>query len=79
MPTKQPRLDQESLAQLGRELQAAHHTSEREPVPERQKELLLEWAVREALEAAPQRDAPPGEAVAEDEPIPPPRPHGPGG
>jgi hypothetical protein len=52
MPNKQPRLDRNSLALLGRELQAAHHISEKEPLSERQKDLLLEWAVTEALEAA---------------------------
>ena len=52
MPTHQPRLDHASLAQLGRELQAAHHTSEKEPLSDRQKDLLLEWAVKEAIEAA---------------------------
>jgi hypothetical protein len=52
MPTNQPRIDHVSLAQLGRELQAAHHTSEKEPLSDRQKDLLLEWAVKEAIEAA---------------------------
>ncbi len=52
MPNNQPRLDRDSLARLGRELQAAHHISEKEPLSERQKDLLLEWAVTEALEAA---------------------------
>lgn len=52
MPNNQPRLDRSSLAQLGRELRATHHTSEKEPLSDRQKDLLLEWAVKEALEAA---------------------------
>lgn len=52
MPEDQPRLDRTSLARLGAELQATHHRSEKEPLTERQRDLLLEWAVKEALEAA---------------------------
>lgn len=47
-----PHLDRSSLARLGAELQAAHHRSEKEPLTDRQMELLLEWAIREAIEAA---------------------------
>jgi hypothetical protein len=47
-----PRLDRTSLARIGVELQAAHHRSEKEPLTEGQRDLLLQWAVREALEAA---------------------------
>ena len=52
MPNNHPGLDRTSLARLGVELQAAHHRSEKEPLTEAQRDLLLEWAVREALEAA---------------------------
>ena len=47
-----PRLDRTSLARIGVELQAAHHRSEKEPLTDGQRDLLLQWAVREALEAA---------------------------
>ena len=63
MPQGQPRLDRESLAQLGRELQVAHHLAEKEPLTEQQRDLLLEWAVKEALEAAQ------GEALAIPQPV----------
>ena len=52
MTKAEPRLDRRSLARLGTELQAAHHRSEKEPLSERQKDLLLQWAIREAVEAA---------------------------
>jgi hypothetical protein len=52
MPNNHPGLDRASLARLGVELQAAHHRSEKEPLTEGQRDLLLQWAVREALEAA---------------------------
>ena len=47
-----PRLDRTSLARIGVELRAAHHRSEKEPLTADQKDLLLQWAVKEALEAA---------------------------
>ena len=47
-----PRLDRTSLARIGLELQAAHHRSEKEPLSADQRDLLLRWAVKEALEAA---------------------------
>jgi hypothetical protein len=47
-----PRLDRTSLARIGLELQAAHHRSEKEPLSADQRDLLLQWAVKEALEAA---------------------------
>ena len=47
-----PRLDRTSLARIGVELQAAHHRSEKQPLTEGQRDLLLQWAVKEALEAA---------------------------
>ena len=52
MPKDQPRLDRTSLARLGIELQAAHHRAEKAPLTEQQKDLLLQWAVAEALTAA---------------------------
>jgi hypothetical protein len=54
MSSNYPRLDRSSLARLGAELQAAHHRSEKEPLTDRQTELLLEWAIKEAIEAADQ-------------------------
>ncbi len=54
MPKDHPGLDRTSLARLGLELQAAHHRSQKEPLTEDQRDLLLQWAVREALEAAQQ-------------------------
>jgi len=52
VPEDQPRLDRTSLARLGTELQAAHHRSASEPLTQQQRDLLLEWAVAEALQAA---------------------------
>lgn len=52
MSHNNPHLDRSSLARLGAELQAAHHRSAKEPLTDRQTELLLEWAIREAIEAA---------------------------
>ena len=52
MPLDQPRLDRASLAQLGIELQAEHHRSEKMPLTDQQKDLLLQWAVAEAMAAA---------------------------
>jgi hypothetical protein len=52
MPTDQPRLDRVSLARLGMELQAEHHRSEKTPLTDQQKDLLLQWAVAEAITAA---------------------------
>ncbi len=52
MPKDQPRLDRTSLVRLGIELQAAHHRTEKAPLTEQQKDLLLQWAVAEALTAA---------------------------
>jgi hypothetical protein len=48
----QPRLDRVSLARLGVELKAEHHRSEKTPLTEQQKDLLLQWAVAEAMTAA---------------------------
>ena len=52
MSKDQPRLDRTSLVRLGIELQAAHHRTEKAPLTEQQKDLLLQWAVAEALTAA---------------------------
>jgi len=52
MPNDPPRLDRTSLARIGLELQAAYHRSPKEPLSEIQREVLLQWAVKEALEAA---------------------------
>jgi hypothetical protein len=81
MSKDQPRLDRTSLARLGTELQAAHHRSEKAPLTEQQKDLLLQWAVAEALTAARGAEAPsdhpdlePGGALVPLQPPLPPQP-----
>ena len=78
MPTDQPRLDRTSLARLGTELQAEHHRSEKTPLTEQQKDLLLQWAVAEAITAAQDEVAgsAPSDAMATGGllPLEPPRP-----
>jgi hypothetical protein len=74
MSKDQPRLDRTSLAQLGIELRAAHHRSEKAPLTEQQKDLLLQWAVAEAITAAQDEVAPPdpaGVLVPLQPPLPP--------